>query len=209
MTYYKLITGYPGQEENVGKIYGLYGFGIAEYTDNGTFVKINLKIEGSHLRNEKFFLPSLGITKDGFIVFVGDNLYNENGILLNGLMKLDSSSQYYKNKPIKILGYGVHQKHVVELIKTDNAPIIFNTKKQAESVIAFAELSQIVKNINEDWFADWSDDNNYKYSITRVGNQLIVEPFVAIFKPLVFETRIQAEKCLAKHEELWKKYYEL
>jgi hypothetical protein len=49
---------------------------------------------------------------------------------------------------------------------------IFATKEQAEASIAMAQLSQLMKVYNDGWEHDWSDDNQKKYVIYFLKNNI-------------------------------------
>ncbi len=85
---------------------------------------------------------------------------------------------------------------------------IFATRKQAKSALAFAQLSQLAKEMNGDWVANW-DDNNIKFVIARSSEKLYIEQWCAKFYSIVFKTKEMAEFSLKHHEQLWKDYYEL
>lgn len=85
---------------------------------------------------------------------------------------------------------------------------IFATQKQAKSALAFAQLSQLAKEMNGDWTPDWSTSNT-KYSINRNSLALYINSWSATFHLIVFKTKEMAEFSLKHHEQLWKDYYEL
>lgn len=86
---------------------------------------------------------------------------------------------------------------------------VFRTQKQAESALAFAQLSQIVAEMNEGWVADWSDDSQPKFIIKRYGNTFDKSISHFAFHPLCFKSRELRDFSLNNHYELWKQYYEL
>ncbi len=85
---------------------------------------------------------------------------------------------------------------------------VFATEKQAKSALAFAQLSQLAKEMNGDWIANW-DNNNVKFVIVRSSEKLYIEQWCAKFYSIVFKTKEMAEFSLKHHEQLWKDYYEL
>jgi hypothetical protein len=85
---------------------------------------------------------------------------------------------------------------------------IFATQQQAESALAFAQLSQLHKAIVGDWVPDWSELTN-KYVIQRVKNELEVAFYSYDYSHLAFQTREQAEFSLTHHRSLWEKYWML
>jgi len=87
----------------------------------------------------------------------------------------------------------------------------FATKAQAESALAFAQLSQLHKAIVCDWVPDWSDTNQSKWAIYRFWmhskNVLIIGEYLRDFYHLAFQTEEQAQFSLTHHRELWEKYW--
>ena len=94
---------------------------------------------------------------------------------------------------------------------------VFNTEKQAQSALAFAQLSQLCKVMideynkvnNCDWKPDWTNDNQDKFVITRSRNRLNLFVSKTEWRPLAFPDKISVEFSLLHHESLWKQYYEL
>jgi|688.fasta_scaffold338961_4 hypothetical protein len=88
---------------------------------------------------------------------------------------------------------------------------IYATKQQAESALAFAQLSQLHKATVGDWVADWSDTNQSKYSIYRFRmyskDVLFIGEYSRDFYHLAFQTEEQAQFSLTHHRELWEKYW--
>ena len=95
---------------------------------------------------------------------------------------------------------------------------VFNTEKQAQSALAFAQLSQLHKVMideynkvnNCDWKPDWTNEfNNKKYCVFRNENELKTSYCYSQYFHLSFPTKELAEFSLKHHESLWKQYYEL
>ena len=84
----------------------------------------------------------------------------------------------------------------------------FATKAQAESALAFAQLSQLHKAIVGDWVADWSNKIHGKFVVEVCGGLHVIEMFSTKYH-LAFETREQAEYSLTHHRDLWEKYWML
>lgn len=94
---------------------------------------------------------------------------------------------------------------------------IFRTKSQAESALAFAQLSQLHKAMideynrvnNYDWKPNWDDIVNRCYTVRRLKNKLHVFTIGYDFSHLSFPEKSIAEFSLLHHNDLWKQYYEL
>lgn len=86
---------------------------------------------------------------------------------------------------------------------------IFKTQKQAESATAFAQLSQLVAKMNEDWQPNWNDHDELKYVIDREFDIIYKRTTTVIFHPLAFKTAEAMDFSFQHHEELWKKYWQI
>lgn len=95
---------------------------------------------------------------------------------------------------------------------------LFSNKKQAESALAFAQLSQLHKAMideynkvnNCDWKPNWNNHFGENWAVCRFFNKIC---FFAkddgFFQPLSFPTKEMAQFSLENHRELWKQYYQL
>lgn len=87
---------------------------------------------------------------------------------------------------------------------------IFATEKQAKSALAMARISQIMA--NDERFGgtvtdeEWENNNIYKYSIIRDGNQIVTDTFFTIYIFLAFHTTEQRYLFLEENEQLVKDY---
>lgn len=86
---------------------------------------------------------------------------------------------------------------------------IFKTQKQAESATAFAQLSQLVAEMNGDWQPNWNDHNECKYVIDREFDTIYKGTTTVIFHPLAFKTAEARDFSFQHHEKYWKTYYQL
>lgn len=106
---------------------------------------------------------------------------------------------------------------VQDYVQNNELKDVFATNKQCESIIAFAQLSQLHKAMideynkfnNCDWKPDWNDNEQTKYCILLNKNELKVIPNFTVFRHLSFPTRELAEFSLLHHKKLWEQYYEL
>lgn len=85
---------------------------------------------------------------------------------------------------------------------------IFAKKTQAEGVLAMAQLSQLMKDVNGDWTPDWSCDN-YKYCIEFAGEEVYccICNYVAQF--LAFPTEEIRDKFAEDHKDLILEYFKI
>lgn len=85
---------------------------------------------------------------------------------------------------------------------------IFATELQILSAIAYAQLSQLVAEMNGDWQPNW-DNSELKYGIRRFGNYLAKSNIIGEYLPLVFKTVEARDFSFEFHKDLWKTYYQL
>lgn len=86
---------------------------------------------------------------------------------------------------------------------------IFATESQAKSALAMAQLSQLMKHVNGDWVADWTDANKFKYVIKRFGQTILTATNERTYMFLAFPTSAIRDQFLSDHEQLIKTYFEL
>jgi hypothetical protein len=85
---------------------------------------------------------------------------------------------------------------------------IFATENQAISHgRAAAQLSQLMQVYNDGWVADWSDENQKKFSIKDFKGKLIVENSYTCKFFLTFKSRELAEEFLENFKQLIDTYY--
>lgn len=84
---------------------------------------------------------------------------------------------------------------------------IFQTAAHSESALAFAQLSQIAKRMNDGFAKDWSNSRSACWTIFRHANKLIIGDFNQSFCHIYFATEEMAEFSLKNHRELWEKYW--
>ena len=84
---------------------------------------------------------------------------------------------------------------------------VFETKKQAESALAMAQLSQLMADLGDECDVDWMDDDEMKFAIGRTKDRLNRNYFFESFRFLAFKTESVRDAFLEKHEELIKQYF--
>jgi hypothetical protein len=84
---------------------------------------------------------------------------------------------------------------------------VFKTKKQADSALAYAQLTQLMADCG-DCDVDWSSTVN-KYSIWRSESFLESISHCSVFHFLAFNTENIRDEFLHKHEALIKTFYQL
>lgn len=91
--------------------------------------------------------------------------------------------------------------------------VVFNTEKQALSCLAYAQLSQLIAEINQNWQPNWCDLDSYKFVIVRSenrqGSYLTKQEYTTTFHPLAFKTAEARDFSFEFHKDLWKTYYQL
>ena len=90
---------------------------------------------------------------------------------------------------------------------------VFATEKQAGSMLAMAQLSQIIQNdprfggpVTDE---EWDDTNIEKYCISRVNNSICTELLISTYYFLAFHTQNQRNLFLKENKDLIKQYYML
>ena len=81
------------------------------------------------------------------------------------------------------------------------------TEKHYISVIAFAKLSMLMADLDDECNVDWGDDNEAKYTIERKGNSLSRYWYYSGYHFLAFKTQSIRDAFLEKHERLIKDYF--
>lgn len=85
----------------------------------------------------------------------------------------------------------------------------FAAESQAKSSLAMSQLSQLMKNVNGDWVADWSDSYQLKCVVIRADDRLMKAFFYTTYHFLAFPTSEICYQFLSDHEQLIKTYFEL
>lgn len=88
------------------------------------------------------------------------------------------------------------------------AKTIFANETQAEGVLAMAQLSQLMKDINGDWKPDWNSDNP-KYIIESWNGKPRFFTNFTVSTFLAFPTPEIRDQFFRDHEELIKEYFKI
>ena len=92
--------------------------------------------------------------------------------------------------------------------KGDNRNV-FKTKKQAESALAKAQLSQLMDEYESTKNVDWKDDNQVKYVISRVWCRIHIDTASNKYEFIAFTSEEEANEFYDLHLDLIKKFYML
>lgn len=90
---------------------------------------------------------------------------------------------------------------------------LFATKKQAQSMLAMAQLSQIIA--NDERFGgpftdkEWENEKIRKFAIIRSSGKIIKEWYYTYYTFLTFHTQEQRDLFLKENEDLIRQYYML
>jgi len=79
---------------------------------------------------------------------------------------------------------------------------VFATKEQAEASIALAMLSQLMKDVNDDWIPDWTNRLTEKYSIRFVAEEVTIRAWSVEQCFLAFPSEEIRDTFLKNHKEL-------
>ena len=88
---------------------------------------------------------------------------------------------------------------------------VFKTKKQAQTSIAYAQLTQLMALpcYNGDWVPNWENKEQIKYCIVRYNNTIGTSTVDSDFKFLAFKSKEIRDIFLENHLNLIKQFYEL
>jgi hypothetical protein len=140
---------------------------------------------------------------DAMAYFIRANFTEEELIPKTELPKswkeLKELAGYYINTYSKIITefYGI--------ISNDNRNV-FATEKQAKSALAMAQLSQLMKIYNDGWEPDWND-LSIKYTLSRVGNNIVNGVYAQYYNFLTFPNKEIRTEFLKNFEPLIKEYF--
>jgi len=86
---------------------------------------------------------------------------------------------------------------------------LFKTEKQALSCLAYAQLSQLVAEMNGNEELDWENCSYAKFTIERFGSKLCKNQHTKDFKHLAFKTEEARDFSFQHHKNLWEKYWQI
>lgn len=95
-------------------------------------------------------------------------------------------------------------------LAVDDNKNIFATHNQAESALAYAQLTQLMKYYapNDDKLIDWTSEKQVKYCIIRKGNEIIKDYFVKNHFPIAFLDKDIRDMFFDAHMDLLKIYFQ-
>ena len=87
----------------------------------------------------------------------------------------------------------------------------FRTKKQAKSALAYAQLTQLMAlpEYNDNWEPDWSDLDQRKWCVERIGCELIIQSYTESYFNIAFKSKEVRDKFIENNYDLLKEYFEL
>lgn len=84
---------------------------------------------------------------------------------------------------------------------------IFFNSKIANSALAMAQLSQLMAVYNDGWEADWGNNTQSKYVISRKCNKIMTETLHTLYYFLAFKSAEIRDEFLKNFEPLIKEYF--
>jgi hypothetical protein len=122
-------------------------------------------------------------------------------------VKLETITGYWISKDSSVCLAGTC--FIAEYDNTDKEhKNVFATKKQAESALAMAQLSQLMKVYNDGWEADWNDGTD-KACIIRRSSNIAVCYYTSVYQFLTFKTQLIRDEFLKNFEPLIRQYFML
>ena len=112
---------------------------------------------------------------------------------------LDKVEGYYTDEDSR----GKYHSHYEPDVENKN---LYATEAQCKAHLAQAQLSQIMKEVNGDWEADWSDDSQTKYAIILFKFGYDVGEYTTLRKFLAFKSQELAEQVLRENTDLLEQY---
>lgn len=151
---------------------------------------------------------------EGFVIDTHKSNLEEGKIVF----KKKEVTPWRYNRDALLSGYYITNEADIEdiqgLFNVSNAWNTFATKKQAQSMLAMARLSQIIQ--NDPRFGgpitdkEWLNHGMYKYIIDRCDNEIKTYCWLECsFRFLVFHTEEQRDLFLKENEDLIRQYYML
>jgi len=171
-------------------------------------------------RNEIIALLTNPITKDeAYFSFSEKGIFG-NDFYLQIVEEVEEPERWRDRKDATLYGYYINDSS--RIISDDcrggyshdcSNRNIFATKKQAQSALAMAQISQIIA--NDKRFGgpltdkDWLNDKKIKYSIRRFRSEIAKGMELNDFTPLAFHTNEQRNLFFEENQDLLKAYFML
>ena len=92
---------------------------------------------------------------------------------------------------------------------TDANKNTFVTEKQAGIQLAYSQLTQIAKKLNDNWIPNWSDVNENKYVINRIEDKLVKEHTVDTYSQICFKSADLRDYAVDTFNQTFREYFEL
>ena len=110
-----------------------------------------------------------------------------------------------------ISGFDIRLCNVEMRSATGHKKIIFKTKKQAASALAYAQLTQLMALpcYNGDWTLDWDCKNQEKYCIKRLKYDIVKLDYSGYFSFLAFKSEKVRDEFFNNHIDLIRQFYQL
>ena len=86
---------------------------------------------------------------------------------------------------------------------------VYASYQSAQSALAYAQLTQLMKVYNGDWEPDWNDENQLKYCILRRDNCIVPFFTASTMVFLAFKTAGLREEFLLNFPDLIKTFYQI
>lgn len=146
---------------------------------------------------------------EGYEIDNEESNFDENGFSV----KFKKKEVKFRGSNAPIKGFYINNASIIysfEGYESSEDKNVFHTKKQAESALAMAQISQIMA--NDKRFGgiitnkEWEDDDLRKYAIIRFGKGFRIDTNYSIYQFLAFHTREQAELFLQENSDLVKQY---
>ena len=107
------------------------------------------------------------------------------------------------------LGYDGRMYNAENFEPTGILSYAYATEAQAHSARAMAKLSQLMRVYNKGWIPDWNSNLEEKYTIVRIGENIIPSNAINATRFLAFPTKKLRDHFLKYHIDLIKQYYML
>ena len=124
------------------------------------------------------------------------------------LEKKELPKSWWKLDDVRGFGISTNDSKIYKTLNEEFVSMIFATQKQAKSALAMAQLSQLKKVYNDDWEADFSN-NEDKFTIGRSANVLYEDTKTSTYHFLAFKSKEIRSEFLKNFKQLIWEYFEL